>query len=147
MAHRHADGMESAEAAAMGDEGGPVLGILGEGDDLIDDVLLVVEMSDETLLWRDVEVVEIFAIEAIDADNLNLAGLDAMAERVDHAVILVLEETLFAGGEYEETLTALSEDEEFHVPLEGGAVPFVVLAVHGDGGRRVGGCQWKRRFK
>ncbi len=68
----------------------------GEGDDFLDDVTLILEVALEALFRRDVEAIEAFAIDAIDADNLDFARQDAVAQGVDHAVILVLEEALFA---------------------------------------------------
>ncbi len=91
-------------------------------------------MAQEAILRGDVKAVEAFRIDAIDADDLDFARVNAIAQGVDHPVVLVLEEALLAGREYKEPLAAFAEDEEFHVPLEGRAVPFMVLAFHGKAG-------------
>jgi hypothetical protein len=41
-------------------------------------------------------------------DDLDFADLNAVTQGVDHTVILVLEETLLARGEYQEALAALA---------------------------------------
>ena len=59
------------------------------------------EVALEALFRRDFEAIEAFVVDAIDADDGDFARVDAVAQRVDHAVVLVLEETLFARGEYQ----------------------------------------------
>jgi hypothetical protein len=109
------------------------MAILGKRDYLFYDVTLILEMPLETLLRRNIEAVEALTINAIDADDLHLAGVDPVPQGVDHAVILVLEEALPARREYQQPLAAGAEYQKLHLTLENGAVPLVVLALHGMG--------------
>jgi len=69
-------------------------------------------------------------VYAVHAIHLNPAALQMLTQRPDHAPVLPLVELAERGGEDEHPRPGVAEDEEFHVALEGGAVPMVVFAMH-----------------
>lgn len=65
-----------------------------------------------------------FGVDAIDTERLDGAGFVGSVGGTDHVALFVVEDAAHGGGEDEERLASGSEDEHFHIPLEGVAKPF-----------------------
>ena len=75
-------------------------------------------------------VVEGFGVDAIEAEELELAGADGGRGGFYETPVFIVEEAAFAGGKDEGAGAGVAEDEEFHVATEGRAEPLFVFTPH-----------------
>jgi hypothetical protein len=61
---------------------------------------------------------------------LKPAALQVFAKRRDHSLVFPFEEPALRRGEDENPGARVAKDEEFHLPIESGTVPLVILALH-----------------
>src|SRR5579863_5604872 len=83
-------------------------------------------------------VVEARAVDRIHAEDFYLAGLDEVAQRADHSLILELPFVARARGETDQRLTVMAVHDDTHVPANAGRIPAVIFAFHASpkaGGR------------
>jgi hypothetical protein len=125
------DGMPGAEAAACCDDGGMRILELDKGKHFGQHIFLILKVTEDAIAGLEVFGVKAFFIDAVEAVDLDLAGCDFAAERVDYLPVFVVIEVGGAGGEEDDGVAGVPENKEFHVPLEAGTEPFVVFPVHG----------------
>jgi len=76
MAGGEVDGVIGAEAAAVGEEGGVGIQGEGEGEDFCEDVIFEEDVAGDAGGGGDGLVIDGFGIDAIEAEELELAGED-----------------------------------------------------------------------
>jgi len=90
-------GVIAAEAAADGGEVGEIVGFADEGEDLLHDVLLVLDVAGNAPAGADVAVVPALGVDGIEAEELECSAVELVLDGVDHATVFELEEAA-AGG-------------------------------------------------
>jgi len=113
-------GVVAAEAGADGAEARVLIHLADEGHDLIHDVVAVLDLAGDAPAGQDVAVVPAFAIDRIDAEELEMAVLELVVEGADHLAIFELVEAAAGGWEDDGGIACVSEDEQFHIAPEGG---------------------------
>src|SRR5450631_1877241 len=83
-------------------------------------------------------VVPAFAIDRIGTKDLQLPRVNLRRQYPDHASVFILEKPALGSGEDQQGSARVSEDQQFHIAMQFGAVPFVVFAVHGGRDRPIG---------
>jgi len=130
MAEGEVDGVVAAEGAAVDGEVDAVGAVADEGKDFVEDVVFVGVVAADAVGGVDVFVVPGFGIDAIDAEEHELAGVEAVVEGFNHAVVFIFMEGTHGGREDEDGVSGVAELEELHVLMEMGAPPAMVFAVH-----------------
>src|SRR5438132_8531315 len=77
-------------------------------------------------------VVPALRIDGIDTNELNLAPIDLVRQRLGQPEVFVLEEPTTRGRKRQERPPELAEPEELHPAPERRAEPLAVFAVHDD---------------
>ncbi len=67
---------------------------------------------------------------AVDAVELQLSGVELVAQRLHQPQILVLMEMPVARREDQDLRPRVPEHQQFHVPIKTGAIPAVVFSIH-----------------
>jgi hypothetical protein len=111
------DSMPGAEAAACGDDGGMRILELDKGKHFGQYIFLILKMSVDAIAGWEVFGVKAFFVDAVEAVDLDLAGCDFAAERVDYLPVFVVIKAGGAGGEEDNGIAGMAENEKFHVPL------------------------------
>src|SRR5256885_925171 len=107
---------------------------------LVDDVGLVLEVAPDPLRGRPAVRVPGLPVDAVDADQLDGARLDEVAEPPDQAEVLPLVETAHRRRENQQRPARMTEVENLHLAAEGVAEFLYVVALHlSGGGARHGG--------
>jgi hypothetical protein len=80
--------------------------------------------------------VEVFGIEALFIDavqaiDLDGAGLYFAAKGFDDLPVFVVIEAGGAGGEEQHRVAGVAKNEQLHIPFQMGAKPFMIFLVHG----------------
>src|SRR3981081_1352561 len=109
--------VKAAEAAADGGKLRGLVLIQDEGQDLLHQVPLVLHVTRDAPAGRDGEVVPAFGVNRVNAEELQAAVFELVADYVDHAAVFKLEEAAAGAWEHEDGKACVSEDEEFHVAL------------------------------
>src|SRR4051794_29415373 len=104
----------------------PRVQLRGKREHFLDDVTFVLQMPVDSLLWRLLETVEAFRVDAVDAYDLQYPRLDLVPQRVHHPMLLILEKSLLARREDEQAGSGVAEDEQLHLPAQRRAFPLVV---------------------
>src|SRR5579859_6660864 len=71
-----------------------------------------------------------FAVHAIHTIQLDMALLDAVTERFNHARIFPLEETPHRGRENEDPGPTVAEDQQLHVTIKRTTIPTMIFTIH-----------------
>lgn len=130
VAEGEVDGVIAAEGAAVDSEVDAAGAMADKGEDLMEDVLFVGVVTADAIGGVGGFVVPGFSIDAVDAEEHEVAVVEAVPEGFDHAVVFVFVERAHRGGEDEDGVTGMAELEKLHVLVQTGACPAVVLAVH-----------------
>jgi hypothetical protein len=120
----------AAEAAPYGSEVGYLGVFANEGEDLLQDVLLVLEVASDARTRTDVAVVPALAVDGVDAEDLEISMSELVMNGVDHTAVLELEEAAAGGGKDECWEAGVTEDEQFHLPTEQWGKPSLIFALH-----------------
>ncbi len=91
------DCMVTSKAASDGSETGVAVEIADEGDDLIKEIVLEPEMAEQPGAGDDGAVIPAFCVDGIDAENLQIAGIEPVLDGCHHAEVLEVKKTA-AGG-------------------------------------------------
>src|SRR5690349_7421692 len=75
-------------------------------------------------------VVPALVVHRVRQDDLDLAGIDLVLDRVDQAEVLVLEVATCRGREKDHRPPELAEPQKLHFAIERGGPPFDVFAIH-----------------
>ena len=111
MPEGEVDGMVAAKAATdCGQAGHPIAGA-DEGDNFVEEVLLVAEMPGDARAGNNRAVVPALCIDRIDAEELETAAFDLVLDRANHAKVFKIEETAAGSGKSERRDSGVSEDE------------------------------------
>ncbi len=124
-------GMVGAEAAAGGDQGWVRVYLLYEWDDLFEHIPFVLKIAEDAFCGVDVTGVEAFFVDAIEAVDLDRAGFDLVSKGVDDLPVFIVIEAGGAGGEEEDRVAGMAEDQHLHFPGEMGAEPLMIFSSHG----------------
>jgi hypothetical protein len=124
-------GVIGAEAAAGGDKARVRVYLSYEGDDLVEHILFILKIAEDAFPGVDLAGIEAFFVDAIEAVDLDGAGLDFFAKGVDDLPVFIVIKSGGAGGEKEDGIAGVAEDQQFHVPGEMGAEPFMIFSSHG----------------
>ena len=119
MAEGDVEGVISTEAGSDGGEVLRVIALTDQGDDLPQEVLLVLHVAGDAPPRRDIAVIPAFGVERVYAEELQAALVEFCFDSVDHAAIFKLEETALRGGKDKCGDATVSEDEQLHVPTQG----------------------------
>ena len=122
--------MIADEAAADGGQLRGLVLIADEGEDLLHQVLLVLQVAGNAPSRRDGAVVPALGVDRVDTEELQVAVLELVVDDVDHAAVFKLKEAAAGAWKNEDGKACVSEDEQLHVAPEGGGRPFVVFAFH-----------------
>ena len=87
-------------------------------------------MTFNACLRRSASAIETLRIYSIDAEQAQLPAFNAMPERVYQAPVFVIEEPSLPGWENQDLPSRMPEGKQFHLPAEGVAEPFMILALH-----------------
>ena len=123
-------GVVGAEAAAGGDQGWVRVFLLYEGDDLVEDIFFVFKIVEDAFCGVDMTGVEAFFIGAIEAIDLDGAGLNFFAKGVDDLPVFIVIEAGGAGREKEDGVAGMAEDQQFHIPGEIWTIPLMIFSSH-----------------
>jgi predicted RNA-binding protein len=123
-------GVVGAEAAAGGDEGWVRVFLLYEGHDLVEDIFFVLKIVEDAFCGVDMVGVEAFFVGAIEAVDLDGAGLYLFAKGVDDLPIFIIVEAGGAGGEKENGVAGMAEDQQFHIMGEIWTKPRMIFSSH-----------------
>src|SRR5436305_9386548 len=123
MAEREEQGMERPEGGARRHRPATEA-----GQDLIEQVALVLQVTLDPGGGRPRRVPGL-AVDAVDAPELKVAGLDLVLEGGDHAEVFPLVEASLRGGEDEQGQAAPAEAQDLHLAPEGRA-PFLQILAH-----------------
>ena len=128
MAEGDVGGVVAAEAAADGGEVGELVVLADEGQDLLHDVLLVLDVAGDAPAGADVAVVPALGVDGIDAEELEVSVVELVLDGVNHATVFELEEAAAGGGKDDRGNAGVAEGEEFHLAAERRGEPFLIFA-------------------
>src|SRR5579872_7327209 len=97
---------------------------------LVHQVVLILHMSCDPPPRRHVAVVPALHIDRIDAEKLQIAGLDLPPYRADHVPVFKLVEAPARRRKHQYRQAAMTEDEQLHLPTQAAGIPLVILAMH-----------------
>ncbi|MNL62387.1 hypothetical protein D3C87_1864080 [compost metagenome] len=80
--------------------------------------------------WRGSVGVKAFAVDTVDAIDLDAACLDLFLHGVDHAPVLEIIEMCRPGREKYHRNALAAKDEYFHKSIQSRAKPFVISPFH-----------------
>jgi len=123
-------GVIGAEAGAVHSQVAALCPVKDVGHELVTEVGVVLRVTRRPNGGMDLPVVPALVVHGVDKDQLNLAAVDLVGQRVRHAAVLVLRVTPRGGRKEHHRAAEFAEPGEFHVPTERGAVPGDVFAVH-----------------
>jgi len=89
--------MVTPKAASDGGKTGVAVEIADERNDLVKEVVLEPQMAGQTGAGDNCAVVPAFCVDGIDAEDLQIAGIEPVLDSCHHAEVLEVEETA-AGG-------------------------------------------------
>jgi hypothetical protein len=130
MAEGEVDGMVCPQATPVGDKTGMGVFVMGEGDDFVENVGFILQVAFDAVLGSAPAAIETFGVYAVEAVELEPTVFDFFGEGLYLPPVFIIKKSPITSGEDEDTGTGVPEDEEFHVSVEGGTIPFVVFAVH-----------------
>lgn len=121
--------MVAAEAGTGDDE--RRIGILleREGQQLVDEVPIVLIMAPGSFVGGPPPGVPAFTIDAVGTNELSSAGGQRFAQRCDQTAIFPIVETADRSWKGQNAWSGVTKDEEFHV-AERRAVPTMIRAFH-----------------
>ena len=79
---------------------------------------------------RNAAVKPALGVDAVDAVHLNPAVFQMLAHRLIHLAVFPIEETSLGSGKYNDASPGVTPDDQFHVTVEVGAMPFVIFSIH-----------------
>jgi hypothetical protein len=120
-----------AEAASRGDDGGVGVLKLDKGEDFGQHIFLIFKVAEDAFGRVEVFGIEAFFIDAVEAVDLDLTGIDLPAEGIYDLPVFVVIEAGGAGREEKNGIAGMAKNEEFHVPPEAWTEPFMIFPVHG----------------
>ena len=126
------DRMISPHAAAVGhrpDFRGSAM-VADKGHHLSGHITIIVLVAAVAVGRRQVEIVPGFAVDAVDAEQLDPPAIDEGTNGADHAHSLIVEIAPPGTGEDDEGDPPVAVDLDGHLPAETGAVPAVFFSVH-----------------
>ena len=123
-------GVICAKAAAGGHDGRMGIFLLNEVEDFVDDILFVLKVPEDAFSGVEAPGVKALFIDAVEAPDLDSSGFDLSFERVDNMPVLIVEEAGSTGGEEQYGISGVAEDQQFHIPLQVGAEPFIIFSFH-----------------
>jgi hypothetical protein len=124
-------GVIGTEAAAGGDQGWVRVFLLYEGNDLIQYIPFILKIAEDAFCGVDVTGIEAFFVYAIETVDLDDAGLDLFSKGVDDLPVLIVIKAGCTGGEEDDRVAGMAENQQLHFPGEMGAKPFMILSSHG----------------
>jgi hypothetical protein len=101
-----------------------------ERDHLLDKILLVLDVAVGSIPYRHFAVIPGLEVYSVHADHLKLPVFEPFRQRTDEGEILVLIKTSHGGGERDDRTSPGAEKQQLHFPVEIGAVPLMVFAMH-----------------
>jgi hypothetical protein len=87
-------------------------------------------VAHDAIVRMNAAVIPAFGVEAIYAEDLQVAGVDFGREGADHAVVFEFEEAAAGRGKDEDGQASVAEGKQFHVAVNPMAVPIVIIAAH-----------------
>ena len=89
------------------------------------------KIAEDAFRRVDVAGIEAFFVDAIEAVDLDGAGLYFFAKGVDDLPVFIVIKAGGTGREKEDGVAGMAEDQQFHVPGEMGAEPLMIFSSHG----------------
>ncbi len=130
------DSVPGAEAAAGCYDPGVRVFFLHAGKYFFDDIFFKLQVAEYPFGWVEFLCVKAIPVNAVQAPDLDVSGLDLTATGFDDAPVLIVEKMSGAGGEKQYRISGMAEDQQLHIPLQMGAKPFMIFSVHGVGAAR-----------
>jgi hypothetical protein len=124
--------MIGAHTAPVGDQRGTGIDVMGEGNDLPENILLVLLVPYDPVTGRAPVTVETLGIDTVDAAELEPAVVDLIPDRVNKAPVFIIIEPANSGRKYNYSGSTPTVLEQFHITTKMRAVPFVIFPVHAD---------------
>src|SRR5215472_7771888 len=75
-------------------------------------------------------VVPALRVDAIQAEDLQLAAIDFGGEQADHSAVFIVEKPPHGGWENQKRHSRMTEDQGFHIALQFVTVSLVVFPIH-----------------
>jgi tetratricopeptide (TPR) repeat protein len=97
---------------------------------LMQDVTLILQMSQHPHLGMDALVVPALSVNRVRAKYLQFPALNFWREHTDHSAVFILEELSHGGGEHQQRSARMPENQRLHLAVKFLAVGFVVFAIH-----------------
>jgi hypothetical protein len=124
-------GVVGAEAAAGGDQRRMRIFLLYEGDDLFEYIAFILKITEDTFRGVDVAGIETFLVDTIETVDLDGSGFYFFAKGVDDLPVFIVIKAGGTGGEEEDWVAGMAEDQQLHIPGEMGAEPLMIFSSHG----------------
>ncbi len=130
VAEDEAGGLECAEAAAVDDGAFVAVAALHQRQNLVQHIFLESDMAADAIGRMAAEVVEGLAREALDAEQLQLTGLELVGEAGNDTEMFIFPKAPFPRWEHQYFGAGMPEHQKLHVTMEPIAVPAQIFSVH-----------------
>ena len=125
-------GVIGAEGSAHGGNGDAGLAVVpDEGDDFFAEVGIEDGLDVAAVEGMRGFVVEAEAVDGVNAEEFDTAGVDEFGEGADHGLVFEFPFVTGAGGKADERLAVVAVDEDAKFEAEAGRMPTMVFAFHG----------------
>lgn len=122
--------MKRAETAPERRESGIRVDCVGERNEFIEYVLLVLHMPFDPLSRRSRYRVKALIVHTVEADHLDHPPVDQSRQRLDDTFVLIVVKSSDPRRKCQQPNATIPEAEKLHCPPERFAFPFVVETLH-----------------
>src|SRR5579872_1906631 len=100
------------------------------GNQLMQNVTFVLQMPQHPITRMRLLVVPALAVDAVRAENLQIAPIQFGREHVDHAPVFILKKFAHGTGEYNHGRARMAENQQVRLALHFAAKAFMRFAIH-----------------
>src|SRR3954471_16053717 len=104
--------------------------VSNQWNDLVEKIVLVGDRAPNAVMRMDAAVVPAFAVNAIDAKELEMPRFNLPPNGMDHPGVLIFVELALGCWKYQHRYSGVPVGEKLHVPLEPMGEPVVVIPSH-----------------
>jgi len=130
MAEGQIDCMITTKAATDSRQARRAVAVADKRSDFLKEVVFVAKLADEAGPRDNSVVVPAFRINGVDTKELQMTGFKFVGNRLDHASVFKVKKTPARSRKGESGQAGMAEDKQFHLPVKGGRIPFVIFAIH-----------------
>lgn len=130
VAEGDVDGVVRAQAAAVRDGAGMRVFRSHQREHFVQDVFLELDVAPDAFGRMAPEAIEGFVVDAVQAEQLQVSGLDLVPQAFHQPEVFVLVEAAVTGGEDQHFCAGMADHEQFHVAAQAFGVPAVIFPVH-----------------